>query len=78
MSDKKFIGRNLKIIRQFHGMTLEELGEKVTASRQYVNQLEIGSKHPNQDFINALCDALDVMPGFFYMQINEVKEDELT
>lgn len=72
-----FIGNNLRLLRWFHGMSLDDLGEIVTVSRQYLSQLEIGAKKPSGDFIKVLADALDVYPDFFSMPIlHEVQEEQ--
>lgn len=47
------------------GATLSELGESMGISRQYLHQLENGTRHPNKDTINALAEHLLVVPEFF-------------
>jgi len=61
-----FEPRRLKLARSFHGLTLEELGERIAASRQYIHQLELGAKVPSPELIDALAAALYVKPAFFF------------
>lgn len=77
-TNNKFIGEKLRLGRQLAGLTLEELGELVGASRQYIHQLETGTKSTtNQDTLEALADALKVYPAFFMCALeNDVKEDQ--
>ena len=63
---QKFEPRRLKVARAFHGLTLEALGERVAASKQYINQLELGSRVPTRDLVDALAAGLYVRPGFFF------------
>jgi Zn-dependent peptidase ImmA (M78 family)/transcriptional regulator with XRE-family HTH domain len=63
---QKFEPRRLKVARAFHGLTLEGLGERVAASKQYINQLELGTKTPTDDLLDALAAALYVQPAFFF------------
>lgn len=63
---QKFEPRRLKVARAFHGLTLEGLGECIAASKQYINQLELGTKTPTEDLVDALAAALYVRPAFFF------------
>jgi Zn-dependent peptidase ImmA (M78 family)/DNA-binding XRE family transcriptional regulator len=60
-----FIGERLRLARIAMGLTLDELGELVSATRQYLNQLEQGLKLPTANMINALSAVLGVAPRFF-------------
>lgn len=66
MAGNKFEPRRLKLARSFHRMTLDELGSRVCASKQYVNQVERGLKVPADDLVAAIADVLDVRPEFFF------------
>lgn len=66
MNDRFFVAHKLKLARNFHGYSLEEIGEKVAATRQYIQQLESRAKIPSGEMVAALADALDVEPLFFY------------
>ncbi|HEY0801378.1 MAG TPA: XRE family transcriptional regulator, partial [Steroidobacteraceae bacterium] len=61
----KFEPLRLRLARSFHGVTLEELGERVAASKQYINQIEQGLKAPSDSLLEALSAALAVKPAFF-------------
>lgn len=72
---EKFIGARLKLIRQFHGMTLAELGEAVGNSRQYINQIETDQKKPTDELAEILAEELNVLPSFFWQPVNEIDPD---
>lgn len=61
-----FIGHKLRLARNFHGLSLEEVGESVAATRQYIQQLESGAKQPTEEMALALSDSLGVYTSFFY------------
>lgn len=60
-----FEGERLRLARVAKGLSLDELGGRVSATRQYLNQLEQGTKNPTEGMIEALCAALGVTPRFF-------------
>lgn len=64
-SEKMFSGGQLRIARLINCFSLDEMGEKVGTTRQYIHQLESGSKLPNQEMEEALAAALGILPRFF-------------
>lgn len=60
-----FDGERLRLARVALGLTLDELGNRVSATRQYLNQLEQGTKQPTDEMVEALAAALGVMVRFF-------------
>ena len=66
----KFHGEKLRLARLLNDMTLKELGEAVTASRQFIHQLEGDTRQPPEDMLYALCEALLVKKDFFYKPLN--------
>ncbi len=59
-----FQGERLRLARLFRGLSLEELGGRVAATRQYMHQLETGARMPTREMVEALA-ALEVAPSFF-------------
>ncbi|WP_234893634.1 helix-turn-helix domain-containing protein [Agrobacterium vitis] len=64
-----FEGERLRLARVAQGLTLDELGGRVSATRQYLNQLEQGVKVPTEQMVAALAAAVGVTPRFFAMPI---------
>ena len=62
-----FEGERLRLARIAKGLTLDELGGLVGATRQYLNQLEQGVKMPTADMTKALSAALGVTARFFLL-----------
>jgi len=59
------------------GLTLQELGDKVGVTRQYINQLETGAKQPANDLTSALSEILKVTNSFFLKEVkNDVKYEQ--
>lgn len=72
-----FLGEKLRLARQFHGLSLAELGGRVEASRQFIHQLESDAKAPNRDMEKALAVALNVETSFFRIPLrNSVKVEQ--
>jgi Zn-dependent peptidase ImmA (M78 family)/transcriptional regulator with XRE-family HTH domain len=65
-----FQGERLRLARVALGLTLEQLGTRVSATRQYLNQLEQGTKAPTEEMRDALADALGVGRHFFGLPAN--------
>jgi len=60
-----FHGERLRLARVALGLTLDQLGARVSATRQYLNQLERGIKMPSEEMAAALAAALGIAVGFF-------------
>lgn len=75
--DNIFYGDKLRLARLLNGLTQQQLGESITASRQFVHQMESGVRQPSDDVLNALCETLQVKDSFFVSQIdNDVKFEQ--
>jgi Zn-dependent peptidase ImmA (M78 family)/DNA-binding XRE family transcriptional regulator len=61
-----FCGSNLRAARHFHALSLDELAEKVSKTRQYISKLEVGATRPTDLLASELAAALEVLPDFFY------------
>ena len=72
-----FQGDNLRLSRLVAGLSLNDLGERVGTTRQYIQQIEKDSKSPSEDLIDALTYELNVEKSFFFTPItNHIKEEE--
>jgi len=74
---QNFLGYKLRLARTFHNMTLAELGEMVSASRQYMQRLETDDETcPSAEMLAALADVLKIDVAFLFDRIDEVREDQ--
>lgn len=64
MGLQSFKGERLRLARVALGLTLDQLGARVGATRQYLNQLEQGTKQPTEEMHAALAAALGVAECF--------------
>jgi Zn-dependent peptidase ImmA (M78 family)/DNA-binding XRE family transcriptional regulator len=72
-----FYGDKLRLARLLKGITQQQLGDLVSTTRQYIHQLESGSRQPAEDVLFALCESLSVIPSFFSSQLgNDVKLEQ--
>ena len=75
--NKFFFGEKLRLARLLKGITQQQLGDLVSTTRQYIHQLESGSRQPAEDVLSALCESLAVFPSFFSSQLgNDVKPEQ--
>jgi transcriptional regulator with XRE-family HTH domain len=56
-------GQALRELRTRKSMSQETLGFEADLARNYISQLELGSKSPSLRTIFALCAALDTVPS---------------
>lgn len=76
-TNTEFWGDKLRLARLLNGLTQQELGGLVSVSRQFVHQLEGGSKYPAEDVLEALCEVLKVEREFFQLPVgNDVKFEQ--
>lgn len=73
-----FYGAKLRLARTFQGLTLAELGAKVSASRQYIQKLESEpGVSPSHDMLHALAELLQIEADFFSEPlVGDVTEEE--
>ena len=75
--NNSFFGDKLRLARLIKGITQQQLGDLVSTTRQYIHQLESGSRQPAEDVLFALCESLSVTPSFFNSQLgNDVKPEQ--
>ncbi|CAI1655809.1 helix-turn-helix domain-containing protein [Serratia liquefaciens] len=60
-----FNGANLRLVRLYHELSLEQVAERVGKTRQYIQRLESGTAVPTSELANELATVLQVMPAFF-------------
>lgn len=60
----RIAGEQLRLARLAHGCSLEEIGDQIGASRQFIHQLETNARSPSEDTVNALAHVLGVTPTF--------------
>jgi len=62
---KQFSGQRLRIARTFRGNTQADVGDALKISKQFVGELERGTKLPSETMTLALGDLLGFEPEFF-------------
>lgn len=56
------IGKKIREIREFRGLSLSELGEKVGLNADRIQKYENGMRKPKADLVIQLANALEVTP----------------
>src|SRR5579862_651326 len=64
-TEPAFRGEQLRLARLAFGYSLDEVGEKVGATRQFIHQVEVEAKAPSRELVIALAGSLGVTPRFF-------------
>lgn len=63
--NSKFYGSRFLQARMFYGLSLQDLGEKIGVSRQYLQKIESELCTPSEDILNCISEVLHVEPIFF-------------
>ena len=67
MDTKKTIGKNLKRIRQYRGLSQVQLSDKAHLSRAWITLIEGGKREPSLDTLEKLAEHLECkVADFFY------------
>lgn len=61
------LGQRVRDIRLKHGMTLEELGERLSKSKQYMSELERGNIRLTYEMAVAIADVFGTTPDDFLL-----------
>lgn len=68
----KFIGENLRLVRQHKGLTQKKVGEILDLTFQQIQKYEAGRDRLPAASVKILSDALNVPIGAFYGEVDEV------
>ncbi|MDX8159192.1 MULTISPECIES: XRE family transcriptional regulator [Acinetobacter calcoaceticus/baumannii complex] len=71
----QFNGLELKLLRQFNELSLEDLGIQLNLTRQYLHKVETGQTIPNDQFIDKVAHFFNV-PQTFFMQLKPVLQED--
>lgn len=72
-----FVGASLRLARLFHGLSLADLGDRVSVSKQFLSRVENGSEPVSAALENALAEELDVLPEFFHhIEPNPISDEQ--
>ena len=66
------IGEKIFRLRRQHGISQEELADKINVTRQAVSKWETGSAVPNSENITALCKLFNVSADYFLDDSKEI------
>lgn len=72
MHNNSFCKEKLIQARLFLDFSLQEVGDMLGVTKQYIQQLESGTKAPTSDNIEKLAQILKVKPKFFIRSITEI------
>lgn len=71
-----FQGSELRLARVFNGWSLDEVGDQVEKTRQYLHKCETGQTVPSDELISDLARTLRVRPEFFFQGVRCVASEE--
>jgi len=72
----QFNGAKLRLIRQFHDLSLSDLGLLANTSKQFLSRLENGGETISSQLANDLAEHLAVLPDFFFVPGGSVIAEE--
>lgn len=72
-----FNGLELKLLRQLNGLSLEELGQNLACTRQYIHKVETGQTIPSLNFIEQIANFFNVPDALFYTYKSVLQEEQI-
>jgi len=78
MELREFIGKRIKEYRLSHGMSQEQLANKLNITKQSVSRYENGDRQANQDMLFLLSNIFNVSIDDFFPESNAKREENLT
>lgn len=61
----KKVATNIRMIRELHGLTQEELGKRLGRSKSTISRLESGTHSPTVENLDEVAAALGTQPAIF-------------
>lgn len=68
-TEKKVIPYRIKQARVSRGLSMTELSELVSVSKQAISQYEMGKTAPSKAILNIIADVLKYPTSFFYKPV---------
>ena len=65
-TDAKRLGSEIREVRQARGLTLQQLSELVSCSKDYLSRIELGSANVSEGLLAEISAALSVDPDWFF------------
>ena len=72
MTINKQLGARIRYLRQQKNMTIEDLALEANINRNYLGDLERGTRNPTVDILNRISVALDVTLSVVFEGIVEI------
>ena len=72
MTINKQLGARIRYLRQQKNMTIEDLALEANINRNYLGDLERGTRNPTVDVLNRISVALDVTLSVLFEGIVEI------
>jgi Zn-dependent peptidase ImmA (M78 family)/DNA-binding XRE family transcriptional regulator len=69
--EPQFVGERLRLARNYHGMTLVELGERIAADPAFLSRIENGKQQPSATLLAALSEELGFEEEFFFAKLTD-------
>lgn len=72
-----FNGLELKMLRLFNEMSLEDVAARIDKSRQYLHKLETGQTYPTEELTNQLAQLFKVKSEIFFTLKPTIQEEQI-
>lgn len=72
MADSKFnrnMGNFIRMMRESKGLTQADIAARMNISSQNISAYERGERGPSVEWVIRLCEALNVNPEDFFLQL---------
>lgn len=65
-AEPNFVGERLRLARNYHGLTLVELGDRLAVDPAFLSRIENGKQQPSATLLRAMSEELYFDQGFFF------------
>jgi len=73
---QEIYGKVIRRERQYHQLTIKELGDKAGLSEIYVGEIERGQKYPSAKVLESIANALDLdLAEFLELVADEIRSE---
>lgn len=70
-----FKGEHITVAREARGVSQEELSKRTGFSQTQISRWETGKVKPGQDSLTRICNALQTVPSFFFVNSGNSGKD---
>lgn len=72
MTIKKQLGMRIRFLRKERGLSIEDLSLECDINRNYLSDLERGTRNPSLEILSRICDGLGISHEELFKGIQKI------